>query len=46
MNNLLKYLSYEEFHYIYEEQNIYLKSIMLVQILFLEKRDKNNKPYI
>ena len=46
MNNLTKYLSDEEFNYIYHEHDIYNKSMMLVEILFIDKVDKNNKPYL
>ena len=46
MNNLLKYLTDEEFNYICNENDIYLKSLFLVQILFKDKVDKNNIPYI
>lgn len=46
MNNLLRYLTDEEFNYVSSENDLYLKSLFLVEILFKNKVDKNNVPYI
>lgn len=46
MNNLLRYLTDEEFNYVSSENDLYLKSLFLVEILFKDKVDKNNVPYI
>ena len=46
MNNLLKYLTNNEFNQIKKETNLIKKSYMLVSILFKDKVDKNNEPYI
>jgi len=46
MNNLLKYLTDEEFNYVCFEKDLYKKSLFLVEILFKNKVDKNNIPYI
>ena len=45
-NNLLKYLSNSVFNNIKRETNLYKKSYDLVTILFKDKVDKNNIPYI
>ena len=46
MNNLLKYLSQEEYQTIEKEKNLYNKALSLVTILFQEKYDKEGEPYL
>jgi len=45
-NNLLKYLKEDEFKYVYNESDLYKKCLFLVSILFKDKVDQNNIPYI
>ena len=46
MNNLLRYLSYNEYEMIKNEEDLYRKSYNLVMWLFKDKKDKNNELYI
>ena len=46
MNNLLKYITNEEFNYVYNENDLYNKSLFLVEILFKNRVDKCNVPYV
>ena len=46
MNNLLNYLSKEEYNTIKDEKNLYKKALSLVSILFKNKLDKEGEPYL
>jgi len=46
MNNLLNYLSEEEYNIIKHEKDLYKKALSLVTILFKEKKDKEGDPYL
>ena len=46
MSNLLRYISYGDYLKIKECDDIYLKSSVLVRILFKDKKDKSGNPYL
>lgn len=46
MNNLLRYISYDDYLKIKECDDIYLKSAVLVRILFKDKKDKGGNSYL
>ena len=46
MNNILEYLTKEEYEKIKEDNNLYSKALSLVTILFKDKIDKEQEPYL
>jgi len=44
--NLLKYFSKDELYEIYSTDNLYLKAVLVVGVLFKDKVDKSGKPYV
>ena len=46
MNNLLNYLTTEEYQSIKEDNNLYNKALTLVTILFKNKKDKEGEQYL
>ena len=46
MNNILKYLTKEEYEKIKKDNNLYSKALSLVTILFQNKIDKEGEPYL